>query len=93
MCMLKACYFPILHGLCLKLGQGEGQWRDDASSGSSTGAPGPLPTSQAPLPPIGQTYTQLTPIGEASREHTQAFSLPVNERDGRFNIVVIYTFK
>ncbi|XP_053386724.1 uncharacterized protein KIAA2012 homolog isoform X21 [Mercenaria mercenaria] len=65
-------------------GQGDGlQWRDDASSASSGGAaPGPLPTSHAPLPPIGQTYTQLTPIGEASREHTQAFSLPVNEKDG-----------
>ncbi|XP_052234781.1 uncharacterized protein LOC127847142 isoform X2 [Dreissena polymorpha] len=57
-------------------------WKDDASSASSGGpAPltGPAPLSgHAPLPPIGQghgdkSHTQLTPIGEASREHTQAY--------------------
>lgn len=58
---------------------GDTSARDDVSSGSSGDrAPGPL-TGTAPLPPIGQTYTQLTPIGEASREHTQAYSLKVQE--------------
>ena len=34
------------------------------------------------LPPIGQSHGKLTTIGEASREHTQAFSLPMPQADG-----------
>ena len=64
--------------------------QDDAHVPASPDALPPLPTGHSVLPPIGQTYTQLTPIGEASREHTVAFSLPV-DKDGMVLFLTIIT--
>ena len=62
-------------------------WLDDNSSVSSGGM-GPLPTSQPILPPIGQTHTALTPIGEASREQTQAY-ISTKGKDGKLLVMAI----
>ena len=51
---------------------------------ASQGIPG-MPV----LPPIGQS--KLTTIGEASREHTQAFSLPMPQADGKFFFVAAFS--